>query len=502
VGTVLLEARDLSKSFGGATALRGVSLEVQSGEFHAILGENGAGKSTLVKIIAGIHPPSHGQILWRGQELGPASAGHLSSLGIGTVHQDSSILPELTVLENFALGHEAVAGPDWMDWAAVRSSLEERAAQLGVGLDPSAPARTLSVGDRKLVELLRVIHEGQQLLVLDEPTASFTPEETLNLMRILEEIKRTGCAILFITHRLHEIEGIVDRVTVLKDGEKAGTLSRSEATHSSIIALMLGRDIGEIYPPAPSAPPGDALLSVVNLERRGAFRGVNLTVHAGEIVSLVGLAGHGSFEAARAVYGVPSADSGDMVIGGRRLRIDGPIAALRAGVGFLSEDRGVNVLRQLSVRDNLGLASLSHWSRLGWVDGRHEDAEVRRLIGSLSVRCRSARDPMDSLSGGNQQKVALGRWLAADTRLLVLLDPTAGVDVGARADIYGLLRAFADSGRGVLIASSDLGEALGLSDTVYAFYRGQQTGAFPRAGRREADVLAAMTGQAIGSVVH
>lgn len=502
MGTVLLEARDLSKSFGGATALRGVNLEVQSGEFHAVLGENGAGKSTLVKIVAGIHAPSAGRLFWQGRELGQVSAADLSRLGIGIVHQDSSILPELSVAENFALGQESVAGPDWVNWPAVRSGLGERAARFGVSLDPSAPARTLSVGDRKLIELLRVVHEGQELLVLDEPTASFTPGETAHLMRILEEIKRTGCAILFITHRLHEIEGIVDRVTVLKDGENAGTLQRSEATHSAIISLMLGRDIGEIYPAPPAARPGEQLLSMVDLGRRGSFSGVNLSVRTGEIVSLVSLAGHGSFEVARAAYGVPPADSGDLEIAGRRLRIDGPQAALRAGIGFLSEDRGVNVLRQLSVRDNLGLAALPRWSRLGWVNVGHEDSEVDRLIGTLQVRCRSARAPMDSLSGGNQQKVALGRWLAADTKLLVLLDPTAGVDVGARAEIYGLLRAFADGGRGVLIASSDLGEAVGLSDTVYAYYRGRQTGSFPREGRREADVLAAMTGHAVGSVVN
>jgi ABC-type sugar transport system ATPase subunit len=495
----LLELHDISKDFGATHALRGVSLEVQPGEFHALVGENGAGKSTIVKVIAGIHSQTSGSVHWEGNTLASLSPADAHRLGIGVVHQDSSVLNHLTVEGNFALGREPVRGGTWMDWKAVRRDFAERCERFGVVLKPSLSAEKLAVGDRKILEILKVLDVHQKLLVLDEPTASFTTEETSRLLGILRDIKAGGVSILYVTHRLEEIAGVVDRVTVLRDGANVGTLLKDEATRDRVVSLMVGRDLGEIYP-MPTKPFGEPLLAASGLTREGLFDGCDFVVHRGEIVAFVGLAGHGSFDLARSVFGAPAVESGRFTLDGQEVRIRNLGDALRRGIGFLGDDRADNVLRVLTVRENISLASVGKWSRLGFQNGKRQEAEAKRLIGDMSIRCQSDASAMASLSGGNQQKVALGRWLAADTQLLVLLDPTAGIDVGARADIYRLLRDFADSGRGVLIATSDLAEAVGLADTIYAFYKGAEVAQFPREDRHQAEVLAAITGHGKGGI--
>jgi ABC-type sugar transport system ATPase subunit len=495
----LLGLRDVSKSFGATAALRGVSLEVQPGEFHALVGENGAGKSTIVKIIAGIHPQTSGSLEWEGNLLPALSPTDVHRLGIGVVHQDSSVLNDLSVEGNFALGREPVRRTGFVDWPSVRRSFAARCERFGVELSPRMSARRLAVGDRKILEILKVLDDHQKLLVLDEPTASFTTEETRRLMGILLEIKAGGVSILYVTHRLEEIAGVVDRVTVLRDGANVATLQKQEATRDRVVSLMVGRDLGEIYP-LPARPRQDILLSAKGVSRGNEFRNCDFVVHRGEIVAFVGLAGHGSFDVARAVFGTPAAEQGTFSMAGRDVRIRNLGDALRFGIGFLGDDRADNVLRVLSVRENIALASVRKWSHLGFQDKKRQAHEAKRLISDMSVRCQSDNAAMASLSGGNQQKVALGRWLALDVQLLVLLDPTAGIDVGARADIYRLLRDFADSGRGVLVATSDLAEAVGLADTIYAFYKGSEVAEFPRENRRQANVLAAITGHGSGGI--
>jgi ribose transport system ATP-binding protein len=491
----LLQAENIVKTFGGTVALRGVSLEVQPGQFHALLGENGAGKSTLVKIIGGVYTPDKGAVRWEGEPVGALSPSHARRLGIGIVHQDSALLPDLSVAANFALGREPLTGPGWVDWDATRSALRTQAERFKVEVDPDAPVRSLSVGQRKLLDIMRVLQDARKLIVLDEPTAAFTVEDTRRLMDILQEIKRAGVAIIYVTHRLQEIEEIVDRVTVLKDGSAVGSLVPEEATPGRIVSLMVGRELGDMYPSPPAAGPGDPLLRVESFTRLPAFHDVNMEVRSGEIVALVGLAGHGAFEAAHAIYGDSPATSGRLVFRGKPLTVRKPSGALRAGIGFVAEDRGENVLRVLSVRDNLALAALRRWSRFGWLSTAAERARASLLVRSLNIKTRSIRAAAESLSGGNQQKVVLGRWLAAETKLLVLVDPTAGVDVGARAEIYKLLRALADEGRSILIATSDMAEALGLADRVYAFYKGTVVAEFSRGDLSEAAILAAITGQ-------
>ena len=416
------------------------------------------------------------------------------------VHQDSSVLPGLTVERNFALGQELTGPLGLIDRKAVRRELSLRGARFGTSFDPETPAGRLSTGDRKTLEILKVLDERQKLLVLDEPTASFTTEETRRLLGILLELKTSGMSILYVTHRLEEIEGIVDRVTVLRDGSNVGDLAREEAAQDRVISLMVGRNLREMYPQG-SAPVGEEVLfSAKGIGLSGAFQDVNLDVRRGEIVALVGLTGHGSFDVARAVVGLQPPEAGELQMDGRPMTLRSLRDALRHGVGYLGDDRAENILRVRPVRENLALAALDKWSRLGFVDERREAAEAGALIEALSIRCQSANALAESLSGGNQQKLALGRWLAAESRLLVLLDPTAGIDVGARAEIYKHLRDFADGGRGVLIATSDLAEAVGFADTVVAFYRGRQVAVFPREGRRREEVLAAITGHKVEGV--
>ena len=496
-GVALLELRKLTKAFGATIALRDIDLTLDAGKFHALLGENGAGKSTLIKILAGIYRPTRGEMLMEGQPLEHPTPALLRTLGLHIVHQDSSILPGLTVAQNFALGQEPTAGLGFIRRRTVRDELAARGRRFGVDFDPDMPAERLAIGDRKILEILKVLDARQKLLILDEPTASFTAEEVRRLLAILRELKAQGTAILYVTHRLEEIEGMVDRVMVLRDGSKVGELTHDEAVQERVVSLMVGRELGQMYPHS-DRPPGEVLVSARGIRRTGQYEDVSLDVRQGEIVALVGLAGHGSFEVARGLSGLPPPEAGEILMHGRPIRLRSLRDALKNGIGFLAEDRADTILRVRTVRENLALGALEMWSRMGFVDTRRESDEAERLIKALSVRCRSQNALAESLSGGNQQKLALGRWLAAERRLLVLLDPTAGVDVGARAEIYKHLRAFAADGRGVLVATSDLAEALGLADTVVAFYRGRQVATFDRDNRREEDVLAAITGQTAG----
>ena len=310
-GVPLLELRDVTKAFGATLALRDIDLKLGAGRFHALLGENGAGKSTLIKILAGIHRPTSGEILFEGRRIEARKPRLLRALGVHIVHQDSSILPGLTVAQNFSLGQEPTGALGLIKRRLARDELAARAKRFGVVLDPDTPAERLKIGDRKILEILKVLDERRKLLVLDEPTASFTAEETRRLLAILTELKALGTAILYVTHRLEEIEGMIDGATVLRDGAKVGELAGVEASQERVVSLMVGRELGEMYPHA-ATPAGEALLSVTAIRREGAFEDVSLEVRRREIVALVGLAGHGSFEVARSVAGLPPPDGGEI----------------------------------------------------------------------------------------------------------------------------------------------------------------------------------------------
>jgi rhamnose transport system ATP-binding protein len=392
----LLELRGVTKTFGATIALREINLTLDAGRFHALLGENGAGKSTLIKILAGIHHPTGGEMLFAGERIEAPTPMVLRSLGLHIVHQDSSILPGLTVAQNFALGQEPIAALGFIRRRSVRDQLVARAKRFDIRFDPDTPAERLKIGDRKILEILKVLDEKQKLLVLDEPTASFTTEETRRLLAILNELRAHGTAILYVTHRLEEIEGMVDRVTVLRDGAKVGELNRTEATQDRVVSLMVGRELGQMYP-HPATPPGETLLSATAIRRAGAFEDVTLSVRRGEIVALVGLAGYGGFEAARSLAGLPPPDMGEIRMEGKPLKMLTLRDARASGIGFLAEDRADTILRVRTVRENLALGALEMWSRMGLVDTRREADEANRLIKALAVRCRSSTALAESL---------------------------------------------------------------------------------------------------------
>ena len=420
----LLELRNLSKSFGATAALKDIDFRVDPGEFHALLGENGAGKSTIVKVVAGIHRPSSGGIWWEGAQVAAPSPATVRSLGIGIVHQDSSILPDLSVEDNFALGQE-VTDHGLLDYSATRARLEQRSSRFGIKFEPKAMGTTLSTGDRKILEVLRVLDDRQKLLVLDEPTASLTAEETRHLLSILLELRASGVAILYVTHRLEEIERVVDTVTILRDGVHVATLAGEEATKDRVVSLMVGRELSDIFPP-PATSLGEVLYEARGLRLEGAFRDLDLQVRRGEIVALVGLAGHGSFDVARAIVGLTPPDAGHSSMAGREVNPRGLRQAFGIGMGYLGEDRADSVLAVRTLRENLAMVALPRWARWGVVNRRRERDEVASLIAMLAIRCRSQDDEMTALSGGNQQKAAVGRWFAAQTTFLVLLDPDSG----------------------------------------------------------------------------
>lgn len=492
----MLKINQVVKSFGGTIALRGINLEVQRGEFHALLGENGAGKSTLVKLVSGVYTPDSGQILWENVPVTTFSPLHTRSLGIGVVHQDSALISDLSVEANFSLGREPVNPLGWVRWDNVRHALSQQAERFHVNLKPDLLVRDLKVGQRKFLDIMRVLKEATNLVILDEPTAAFTVQDTHNLMDILWQIKKSGIAIVYVTHRLSDIENIVDRVTVLKDGLSAGTLNPKEATPERIISMMVGRELGDIYPPAPTANHEPVLLEIQNGSCHNAFSNVDIKVRSGEIVALVGLSGHGAFEVAHSICGDPAIETGMILVDGQAVINHTPRHALQNAIGLVTEDRAENVLKVLSVKDNLSLAALKKWSFLGWIKNFLQSRRVQELIQMLNIKTKGVHASADSLSGGNQQKLVLGRWLAVDTRVLVLVDPTAGVDVGARLEIYKLLRKVAAQGNAILIATSDLAEAIGLSDRLYAFYKGRVQAEFSRAEADEAAILSVITGYA------
>lgn len=490
----LIEVTDLRKSFDGVKALKGASFAVGKREFHALLGENGAGKSTLIKLVTGVYPASGGHIHWRGHPVTVGSPQHARELGIGVVHQEETLLPELSVAENFTLGQSSQGLFGWVPWYEVEAHVREALREVHLSIDPGTPVSKLSVAERKRVAIMRTLALDPDLIILDEPTAALTSDEVGRLMELLASLKRNGKAILYVTHRLQEIQGLVDRVTVLKDGNQQATLDRHEATPSKIVSLMVGRAVQDIFPP-PAGEVGAEVLSVGDLRKEGAFEAVSFQVRSGEIVGLVGLDGHGHFRVARALYGSPPADHGEIRVLGGPVAVSGPRSAIAAGIGFVSDDRiNEGLLTNLTVRENLGLAVLSRWARRGVIRRADEVRGAAQLKNLLGVKAASMESPIETLSGGNQQKVVLARWVAAGVRILVLLDPTAGVDVGARVEIYRVLREMTENSAGLVVATSDLAEALGLCDRIYVFYQGRAVREFHRKDFSEQAILAAMTG--------
>jgi rhamnose transport system ATP-binding protein len=494
----LFHLSNVTKSFGAVRALKGVSFELRPGEVHALVGENGAGKSTLIKIITGAHQPDNGVIEIDGatvERLNPASA---RGFGIAAIYQQPALFPDLSVAENIALGLEEPSAARRVVWAERRSRAAELLKRVGADIGVDTEVRELSMPEQQLVEIARALGAGARILIMDEPTASLTATEVDLLLGLVKDLRSHGVGIIYISHRLEEVFQVADRVTVLRDGESVGSRdirSHNELTESELIRMMVGREISSIFPPAENTP-GEALLALQGVGCRACgIRDVTLQVRAGEILGLAGLVGAGRTELASILFGITPADSGSITLAGRPVEIHSPREAVEAGIGYVPEDRRRHgVILEMPVAANITLGILSRLFPRSWLRFGVERVLAQDYIRDLAIKAPSPDTRVGDLSGGNQQKVALARWLASTPRVLILDEPTQGVDVGAKAEIHKLIRRLAGKGLAVLMISSELPEILGMSDRIAVMRGGTITAMFP--GKSDAhEVLAAALGQ-------
>jgi ribose transport system ATP-binding protein len=487
----LLKMTGIGKSFPGAKALDGVDLEVVEGEVHCLLGQNGAGKSTLIKVLAGAFQPDEGQIAWCGQPVTLATPIAAMRLGIATIYQELDLVPGLSVAENVWLGHEkATAG--WTRRAETRAATRAVLRRLGHGeIAAGREVRHLSAAGQQIVSMARALSHDAKLIVMDEPSAVLAHDEVDNLFRVIRELTAQGVAIVYISHRLEEIRQIGDRVTVLKDGRTVATGLPARTTPTrEVVTLMTGRSIEHDFPQRTAEAAADVLLQVENLALPGVFDDVSFSVHAGEIVGIAGLVGAGRSEILETVYGARRPSRGRVLLDGKPLSPGSVTDAVRRGVGLAPEERKSQALfLDHAVTHNITAASLRRYSRLGWLDRGRELRDAKEQVSTLQLRPGDPRRPARTLSGGNQQKAVIARWLLKGCRLLLLDEPTRGVDVGARAELYALVRRLADSGVGVLLVSSEVPEVLGLADRVLVVRDGQIVHESPAGELDESRVL-------------
>ena len=471
----LLEMRGISKRFPGVVALDGVDFELLPGEVHVLLGENGAGKSTLVKILSGAYRPDGGEVFLEGRRVEIRSAGEAQRLGISTIYQEFNLVPQLSVAENIHLGRQprrlGVVDRGRMEREA-RGLLE----RMRVRVEPRARVADLGVAQRQMVEIAKALGLRARVLIMDEPTAALSEREVRQLFGIVRRLKEEGVGIIFISHHLEEVAEIGDRVTVLRDGRLVGRVP-ADTGRDELVRMMVGRSIEEQFPRRRTEP-GEVLLEVRGLSRRGVLEDVSLRVRAGEVVGVAGLVGAGRTELARAIFGLDPVDGGEVLVEGRPLAGAGPREARRRGVGFVTEDRqGQGIVPPLSVAENLALASLEKDVRGGLVvDRGHQLRRTREAVESLRIRTPSLEQQIRYLSGGNQQKAIIGRWMLAGSRVLIMDEPTRGVDVGAKVEIYGLINRLTEEGAGILMISSEMPEVLGMSDRILVMSGGRITG--------------------------
>jgi len=495
VSPPLVSVEGLWKNFGGADVLKNAGIELRGGEIHAIVGENGAGKSTLAKIVGGAHTPTRGTIRVRGRIATIPNPRSAIAQGIALIHQEPLTFPDLSVAENIFVGRQPRRFGT-LNWAAMRRESAEVLGRLGARIDPRAKIRGLSVADQQMVEMAAALSQHARVFLLDETTASLTPHEVADLVRVMRQLQADGAALAFIGHRMEEIFEICDRITVMRDGEVVARLRTSDTTIPEVLRLMVGRPIETMFAKTVAHEIGQPVLEVRGLSRRGEFRDVSLQVNAGEVVGLAGLVGAGRTEVARAVFGVTRPDAGEVHIDARVASIRSPRDAMRLGIALVPEDRQHHgLLMPNSIWRNATLAIIRRLSRLSWLRNAPARREASDFTGRLRVKCRDVRQPVRELSGGNQQKVVLSKWLMTNPRVIILDEPTRGIDVGAKAEVHKLIADLAASGVAILMISSELPEILSMSDRVLVMREGRLVAEFDRATATAERVIHAATGQ-------
>jgi inositol transport system ATP-binding protein len=489
----LLRMTGIAKRFPGVQALDDVAFDVGQGEVHGLLGENGAGKSTLLKIISGALQPDAGTIEFDGSTIILPTPEAALALGIVTIYQEFNLISSLTVAENVFLGREPVAGP-FVSWKTMRRDTRALAARYGLDLPATRFVRDLSVAQQQMVEIARALSVRSRLIIMDEPTSALSETESQRLFAIMRDLRREGISTIFVTHRLSEVLQICDRVTVLRDGRLSGKAATAGLTVDRIIRMMVGRSAAELFEPLPARSPGNAILTVRGLSRRGAvddpravlLDDINFELRRGEILGIAGLIGSGRTELARCLFGADPKTAGDTVIAGEAVAILTPEHAIMHGIGLVPEDRKQQALfLDLAVRENLSIAALQKLSRFGFVKRRAEQALVRHYRETLNIRMASEEQSVKNLSGGNQQKIVLARWLALGPRILIVDEPTRGIDVGAKAEVHQLLHRMATSGIAIIAISSELPEVLAISDRILTMRAGRITGEVSKASASE-----------------
>ena len=487
-----LQLTQISKSYPGIRALEDVSFAVAPGEVIGLVGENGAGKSTLMKILGGVVAPSSGVIHVDGHERPALTVREATAAGIAFVHQELNLFENLDAASNVFIGREpCMAGPlKLVDRRALHARAKPYLDQLNVDFKSTTPVSDLSIGQRQLLEIAKALSLDARLIIMDEPTSSLTLAETERLLAIMAELKSKGVAIIFITHRLTELTACADRVMVLRDGHMVGHLPKERITHGEMIRLMIGRDLKSLYQP-PAEAPGDTVLELRDLRTETyPDRAVSLSIRRGEILGLAGLIGAGRTELARAIFGIDRIRGGSILLDGQEVAISAPRMAIERGIFLVPEDRKKSgLLLDLSIAENIALPTLQAYTRMGLVRGERIRLEAERQKENLHIRAPSTRISTTELSGGNQQKVVLAKWLALRPRLLICDEPTRGIDVGAKTDLYRMLRGLADSGVAILMISSDMEEVIGVSDRIAVMHEGGISGYLDRPSFSETNVL-------------
>ena len=491
----LLVLERATKSFGPVRALLDAEITLFPGEAHALVGENGAGKSTLVKILAGVHQPDSGRLLINGEPTvftGPAAA---REAGVSIIYQEPTLFPDLTVAENIYIGRQPLRAGRRIDRAAMNTAAAELFARLGVRLDPQRQARGLSVADQQIVEIAKALSLNARVLVMDEPTAALTTVEVQRLFEVMRTLREQGAAVLFISHRLDEVFASCQRVTIMRDGQFVRSAPIDEVSVDEIIRSMVGRELSALFPKTETEP-GEVVLAVDGLGRDKVLRDISFTVRRGEIVALAGLVGAGRSEVARAIFGIDKRTSGSVLINGNPLPNGKPLAAMAAGVALVPEDRRQQgLVMELGIDRNLALASLSRLRKFGLIRKRDERRLTRDWAQRLQVKFGRIGNAVATLSGGNQQKVVLGKWLARDPSLLIIDEPTRGIDVGTKSEVHRILDELVGKGMAVLMISSELPEVLGMADRVLVMHEGRISAEFDRADATEDAIMRAATGQ-------
>lgn len=488
-----LDLRDVAKSFGAVQALRSGSLRVEAGSIHALVGENGAGKSTLVKVVAGVHRRDAGDLLLDGVSVDFASTAESKAAGVAVIYQEPTLFPDLSVTENLFMGRQLLGAGRRIDRSAMYAEAERLFAGLGVRIDPRRPALGLSIADQQIIEIAKAISLDARVLVMDEPTAALSGVEVERLFAVARRLRDEGRALVFISHRFDEVFDLCDTVTVMRDGAYIDTLPVAETTIDQMVELMVGREVGDLFPKTP-ATIGDTVLEVRGLSSAGVFHDVEFQVRSGEIVGLAGLVGAGRSEIARAVFGVDGYQSGEVLLGGEAVPPHNPRAAIRAGMAFIPEDRRrQGLVIDASVSRNVAGVIRTRLSRGGLLTQRRENAATGPWASRLEVKTNALDANASTMSGGNQQKVVIAKWLATEPRLLIIDEPTRGIDVGTKAEVHRLLSELAGQGMAILMISSELPEVLGMADRVLVVCEGRLTAEMSQAEATPENVMRAAT---------